>query len=401
MNKKNETLLILILGLITAIGPLSIDMYLPAFADIAKSLNTDVAKVSLSLSSFFAGLAIGQLMYGPLLERFGRRTPIFIGLIIYMIASIGCAYVDTIFGLILLRFFQAIGSCAGLVGGRAIVRDLYKTKEVARKFSMLMMVVAVSPVIAPTLGSFITTSFNWQFIFITLAGFALVLLGVAAVFLPESAAPNKSFSLKPKTVVRNYINILKDRQFLIFSFGGAIAYAGLYAYLSGSPHLYLEIFNLNEAQYGTVFAIIAAGLFSASQINNIILKKHSEMKIIYIALIAQCVVATLWALVTYFELSNLYITTFLIFSYLFCLGFIFPNASALSLERLGHTAGNASALMGAIQMLMGSVASSMVGIFQNETVFPMIIVMLFSALIASTILLRKKNHIIAAKLKFS
>ena len=155
-KSKKQLYLILILGLLTAIGPLSIDMYLPAFPDIAKGLNTSVASVMLSLSSFFIGISIGQLIYGPLLERFGRKKPLYFGLIIYAIAAIGCATTVSVNGLILFRLFQALGGCVGMVASRAMVRDLFEVKDNAKIFSTLMLVVAVSPIIAPTLGGYIT-----------------------------------------------------------------------------------------------------------------------------------------------------------------------------------------------------------------------------------------------------
>ena len=171
MTKKNPNKsfrVILILGLLTAIGPFSIDMYLPAFPAIAKDLNTSVAQVMLSLSSFFIGISAGQLIYGPLLERFGRKTPLYAGLCLYLLASVGCAMANSIDSLIAFRFLQAIGGCAGMVTSRAIVRDLFEVKDTAKIFSTLMLVVAVSPMIAPTVGGYVTAAFSWRLVFVIL-----------------------------------------------------------------------------------------------------------------------------------------------------------------------------------------------------------------------------------------
>src|SRR5215469_13058862 len=178
-NSNKNFYSILILGLLTAIGPLSIDMYLPAFPAIAKGLHTSVAQVMLSLSSFFIGISFGQLIYGPLLERFGRKKPLYVGLCIYLLASFGCAMANSVNALILLRLLQALGGCAGMVTARAIVRDLFEVKESARIFSTLMLVVAVSPIIAPTLGGYITAAFGWRYVFamLVIVNF-VILLGV-------------------------------------------------------------------------------------------------------------------------------------------------------------------------------------------------------------------------------
>lgn len=187
-NKKNFYL-ILILGLLTAIGPFSIDMYLPAFPDIAKGLHTTVAQVMLSLSSFFIGISAGQLLYGPLLERFGRKKPLYLGLFIYLVASVGCAMAASVNALIMLRLLQALGGCVGMVAARAMVRDLFEVKENAKIFSMLMLVVAVSPIIAPTLGGYVTALFGWRYVFVVLIVVALLILTGIHFLLPESKSP--------------------------------------------------------------------------------------------------------------------------------------------------------------------------------------------------------------------
>lgn len=384
--KDNRFLLILVLGSLTTIGPLSIDMYLPAFGGIAESLDTDINHVSLSLSSFFVGLAIGQLVYGPLLERFGRKRPMYIGLSIYALSSVACALADSVEALVVFRFFQAIGACGGLVASRAIVRDLFETKEMAKVFSLLMMVIAVSPIIAPTLGGFITTAFGWRYVFGILAILSLVILSGGFLLLRDYDRINPYYSLRPPAIARNYWSILTDRHFIVYALTGAFSSAGLYAYLSGSPHLYLELFGLSEQAYGIVFAIIAAGLVTATQLNNRLLRNRSSERIVSLALLGQCTMAALLLGDVYFGYSGLYITTALIFGYLFCLGFIFPNASALSLDTMQHTAGSASALMGSVQMAVGALGSALVGIMQDETAVPMAVVMMVCGLAALTLL---------------
>jgi len=382
MKKQSRFHLILILGLLTAIGPLSIDMYLPAFPEIASNLHTDVSKVMLSLSSFFIGISFGQFIYGPLLERFGRKRPLYAGLTLYLFASIGCALSGSVNALILFRLLQALGGCAGMVASRAIVRDVFDVKENAKIFSTLMLVVAVSPIIAPTLGGYITASLGWRYVFAMLIAVTLFIIAGIYFMLPESKKPDPGFSLRAGALIKNFLGIMKHPQFYTYALAGAFAYGGLSAYVSGSPYVFMELFHVNEKQYGWIFAVIALGIISASQFNNLALKKYSSENIIRTAMLSQSAIGIAMACLALVGFSNLYLTIFLIFLFLGCQGFIFPNASALSLASFGHNAGSASALMGGIQMCIGAGSSALVSLLQNKTQFPMAGVMACSAFIA-------------------
>src|SRR6185295_2268639 len=263
-DKKKKFYLILILGLLTAIGPFSIDMYLPAFPDIAKHLHTTVAQVTLSLSSFFIGISAGQLLYGPLLERFGRKKPLYIGLCVYLLASIGCALAASVNALIVLRLLQALGGCVGMVAARAMVRDLFEVKENAKVFSMLMLVVAVSPIIAPTLGGYVTSLLGWRWVFVVLMVINVFILAGIYFLLPESKKPDPDFSLKPRPILKSFASIIIHPQFYTYALTAAISAAGLYAYIGGSPYVFMNLFHVSEKQYGWIFALIAMGLISAS-----------------------------------------------------------------------------------------------------------------------------------------
>src|SRR5450432_1233572 len=253
MKGKNKFFTILILGLLSAIGPFSIDMYLPGFPEIARDLGTTVAHVSLSLSSFFIGIAFGQLLYGPLLDRFGRKKPLYIGMFAYLLASIGCAFCKTADALIGIRLLQALGGCVGMVAARAMVRDLFPVEENAKIFSLLMLVVAVSSIIAPTLGGYVTAAFGWQFVFTVLILIVAFIIVAIYFFLPESKEPDRNLSLKPKHIIHNFIGVIKQPQFYTYAFTGAIAAAGLYAYIGGSPYVFMELFKVSEKQYGWIF----------------------------------------------------------------------------------------------------------------------------------------------------
>ncbi len=385
IDKKNKFYLILILGLLSAVGPFSIDMYLPAFPAIAEGLHSNVARVTLSLSSFFVGISAGQLLYGPLLERFGRKKPLYIGLCAYLIASVGCALASSVDALIVLRLLQALGGCVGMVASRAMVRDLFEVKENAKIFSLLMLVVAVSPIIAPTLGGYVTAVLGWRFVFVMLIIVAIIILIGIYLLLPESKKPDPNFSLKPKPIIKNFASVIRHPQFYTYAFTGAIAASGLYAYIGGSPYVFMELFKVSEKQYGWIFALIAMGLIGSSQLNSVLLKNYTSEQIIKVALLCQSITGITLFLITLFGWSELFSTIFLIFIFLCCQGFTFPNSSALSLAPFGHNAGSASALMGAIQMSIGAFTSALVSILQNHTALPMTGVMACCAITAFSV----------------
>jgi len=386
MTKTRHFFLILLLGSLTALGPFSIDMYLPGFPAIAKDLHTTVAKVSLSLSGFFIGISVGQLLYGPLLDRFGRKKPLYIGLMVYILASIGCAYASSINSLIVWRCIQAIGSCAAAVASIAMVRDLFPVSENAKVFSLLMLVVGVSPMIAPTVGGYVTTSFGWHAVFIVLMLLGLVNLLASIFGLPDSYKPDTTISLKPKPILKNFLAVLSEPQFYTYAFTGAVAFSGLFAYVAGSPLLFMDIFAVKEETYGWIFAFLSIGLIGASQVNTILLRKYSSEQLIFAALICQAITGIVFVVGSINGWFGLPSTIFLLFIFLSCLGIASPNTSALSLAPFTKNAGSASALMGAVQMGLGTLASIGVSMFDTRSSLPMVAIMASTSLIALAIL---------------
>jgi len=387
LSKRNQFFLILILGLLSAIGPLSIDMYLPGFPQIAGDLGTTVARVTLSLSSFFIGISAGQFLYGPLLDRYGRKKPLYAGISLYFAASVGCALAHSVEMLIVLRLFQALGACAGLVASRAMVRDLFDVSQNARVFSLLMLVIGVSPIIAPTLGGYLTEHFNWRYIFFVLTAIAAFILVAVHFFLPESRKPDPQFSLKPGPIVRSFLGVMREPQFYTYALTGAIASAGLYAYIAGSPYVFMELYHVSEQQYGWIFALVAIGLIGSSQLNSILLRTFKSEQIIKVALFCQVMTALALFVGSLLGIWGLFSTIAFIFLFLCCQGCVFPNSSALSLAPFSRNAGTASALMGGIQMSIGALTSATVSFLNNHTALPMTGVMAACALVSFTILL--------------
>ncbi|WP_254906686.1 multidrug effflux MFS transporter [Flavobacterium sp. FPG59] len=273
MSRSQYIKLILILGSLTALGPFSIDMYLPGFAGIAKDLNTTVANVSLTLSSYFIGISAGQLLYGPLLDRFGRKKPLFIGMLVYILASLGCVFVTDIDTFIGLRFIQAIGSCGATVASVSMVRDLFPVKDIPKVFSMLMLVVGLSPMLAPTIGGYITEDFGWHTVFFILMCMGILILIAALLGLPNTFVPDTTISLKPKPIVTGFISILKVPQFYTYAFAGAVAFSGLFTYVAASPIIFMDIYKVDAKTYGWIFAFMSLSFISASQLNSLLLRK--------------------------------------------------------------------------------------------------------------------------------
>jgi len=385
--KKNPAFIILILGVLSAIGPFSIDMYLPGFPDIAKDLRTTVAGVALSLSSFFIGISAGQFIYGPLLDRFGRKKPLYAGISLYLVASACCAMARSVELLIVLRLFQALGACACLVASRALVRDLFPVEQNAKVFSQLMLVIAVSPIIAPTLGGYLAAGLGWEYIFIVLTIIAAFILTAVHFALPEGRPPDEQMSLRPGPIISGFLNVLKEPQFYTYAFTGAIASAGLYAYIAGSPAVFMEQFRVSERQYGWIFAVLALGLIACSQLNSLLLKTYKSQQIIRVALICQSLIAVALFAGSILGWLGLFGTLTLCFLFLCCQGCVFPNSSALSLALFGRNAGTASALMGGIQMSIGAFASAIVSVLNNHTALPMTGVMACCPVAALLILL--------------
>ena len=393
MPKAKYFKLILILGSLTALGPFSIDMYLPGFAGIANDLNTSVANVSMTLSSYFIGISAGQLLYGPLLDRFGRKKPLFIGLLVYILASLGCVFVTDIDTFIGLRFVQAIGSCAATVASVSMVRDLFPVKDIPKVFSLLMLVVGLSPMLAPTVGGYVTEYYGWHVVFFILMCMGILILLAAEIGLPTTFKPDTSISLKPKPIITNFLTILKEPQFYTYAFAGSIAFSGLFTYVAASPILFMDIFKVDAKTYGWIFAFMSLSFIGASQLNSFLLKKYSSEQMIFGSLIVQTCVSILFLALAMNSLLGLYETITLLFLFLACLGISNPNTAGLTLAPFSKNAGSASALMGAIQLGLGALASFAVGVFVKNSMLPMVLIMTVSTVLALIILILGKRNI--------
>lgn len=386
MTKTNYIKLILILGSMSALGPFSIDMYLPGFSGIAKDLNTTVANVSMSLSSYFVGISAGQLLYGPLLDRFGRKKPLFIGLLIYILASLGCIFVADINTFIGLRFIQAVGSCAATVASIAMVRDLFPVKEIPNVLSKLMLVIGLSPMLAPTIGGYVTSYWGWHIVFLILMCMGVFVLIASQMGLPKTHEPDLSISLKPKPIINGFVAIIKEPQFYTYALTGSVAFSGLFTYVAASPILFMSILKVDAQIYGWIFAFMSLSFIGSSQLNSLLLRRFSSEQIIFGALIAQIIISTAFLILAINGILGLYGTIAMLFLFLACLGISNPNTAGLTLAPFAKNTGSASALMGATQLGIGALASFSVGVFVKNSMVPMVAIMTCTSIIAFIIL---------------
>jgi DHA1 family bicyclomycin/chloramphenicol resistance-like MFS transporter len=386
-TKQSHLVIILILGSLTALSPFSIDMYLSAFPLMAKFFGTNVAEVSITLSSYFVGLASGQLFYGPLMDRFGRKKPLIAGLLIYILASIGCAFTQTIDQLVLLRFLQAIGGCAASVGAFAMVRDLFEPKESAKVLSLLILILGVSPLLAPTIGGYLAIYFGWTSVFMVLAAGSTILLLVVMRFLKESHAGDETHILRPGPIFKNYISIMKEPRFYTYAVAGAIAFSGLFVYLAASPTIFMEIFGLSEQVYGWIFAFIAMGLVGMSQLNVVLMRSFTNEKILLGAICVLSLTSLVFLICAYNGWYNLYSVVGTMFIFLSCVGLSNPNSAALAMAPFGSKAGSAAALLGFLQMGIGALASVCVGILKAQQLFPLSFIFVGTSVLALIVFL--------------
>ena len=391
-TKQQNIFLIIIIGFLDTITPFSIDMYLPAFPTIAKELHTTIGDVSLSVSTYFLGFALGQIIYGPLLDRFGRKPPLYIGLLVYILSSLGCAASPSIDALLLLRFMQALGGSVCSVAAMAMVRDFFPVEHSARIYSLMILILGISPLLAPTVGSLLVNVGSWHMIFIVLALIVALVLVFTFFFLPEGHQPDPAISLAPKHILADFRSILLHPSFYIFSLAGTFSFAGLFVYVAGSPAIFMDEFHVNASTYGGIFALLSIGFIGGSQLNHLLTRKYSEESIFQATLIVQVITGALYFMGVINDWYGLTGNLVCLFVLLSCAGLTYPNAAAVALRPFSKNAGSASALLGFIQIGIGGMISSGIGMLHFKGSFSTSLIIVISSTIALLILLagRKK-----------
>ncbi len=374
--------LIFILGMLSAFGPMSIDMYLPSLPTLSRYFTAPHLAVQLTLASFFVGLSLGQLFFGTLSDRFGRRRPLLLGLILYVLTSAGCALSPSIGVLIGLRFVQGLGACAGLVISRAVVRDLFSPREAPHIFAAMILVMGLAPIIAPLMGGYLLVWLGWQSIFWLLTVFGLFIFGLVYFGLHESHQPTTEHSLEIGKVSRRYYALLRDRRFMAFSLVFAMCYGGMFAYIAGSPFVFIDLYNVPANDFGWIFGANALGLVAMSQFNRILHRRYTAEGILQTVVIIQLLAGIVLFIVGYCPEISMLAIMLPLFVYVASIGLVGPNATALAMAGQGAHAGAASALLGAMQFTAASVSATVIGSMVIHSAFPLGITILGCAAVA-------------------
>ncbi len=374
--------LVVILGALTAFGPVSIDMYLPALPSMARSLHGTAAGAQATASAFFIGIALGQLVYGPLSDRQGRRGPLLAGLALYVAATVGCLLAPSIPVLIACRVVQALGGCAGMVIARAVVRDRFAHEEVLHVFSLLMLVMGLAPILAPLFGGWVLLVGDWRWIFAAQAAFGTVIGGAVLLFLPESLGAEARAHARAENALASYAALLARPRLLGYLLTGAFSGAALFTYVSCSPDVVIGAFHVSPQMFGWVFGLNAVGLIAATQANARLARRYPSDLILAranLAVFAAALILLFDALTGFGGLLGVAAPLFLIMS---GLGFNQPNATAGALNVDPRRSGTTSALLGAASFGAGAGASAVASLFRDGTARPMAAVIVASVLIA-------------------
>ncbi|MDG2965658.1 multidrug effflux MFS transporter [Pseudomonas extremaustralis] len=384
--------LALLLGLITAVGPFAIDIYLPALPTLGTSLGASPAAVQMSLTVFFMIVGVCQLFYGPISDVFGRKPPIYAGLVIFAVGSVGCALAPSIEVLIGFRALQAFGACAGMVIPRAIVRDLYTGHEAARLMALLMLVMSVSPILAPLAGSLVISLWSWREVFAVLAVVAVACLVMTILQLPETHPAERRMNKTLGTAFGSYGALLRDPVFTGLSVVSGFGLATFFVFIGSAPFVYIEHYGLTPTQFSLGFALNAASFFAMSQLTARLSARFGLAPLIRWSVVAVVAIMALLAATTLWVDSLPVMMTLLFIGFGF-LGLLLPAAGVLSLEDHGAVAGSASALLGAIQMITAAASMTLVGVFADHTPAPMLIGIALCAIAAMLTVMWTLRHL--------
>ena len=366
--------LIIVLGALTAFGALSIDMYLPALPAIARDFGVPIGSAEHTLASFFLGFAAGQAFFGPMADRFGRKPPLYAGLLVYLVMCAACALSTSVEMLMVARFFQAVGACAGGVVARACVRDIFGPEETPRVFAYMMLVLAVAPLIAPFLGGYFLLWASWRAIFWFQFAFGGLAAIAVALRLPETHG-GAHRPLHPFVIVADYARIVRDRRFIAYALSAAVSNASLYAYLTGSAHVFIDIFHIAPEHFGWFFGANAIGLIGTAQIAARLVHGRLPETIMLRAQVVHLLTAAVLVLVSLTMLGGVYGVGIALFIFLSCNGAISPMGTGAAMRHYGINAGMASALLGSLQFALGFAVSLIMGAFNAATPLPLAAVM--------------------------
>jgi DHA1 family bicyclomycin/chloramphenicol resistance-like MFS transporter len=358
--------MIVVLGLLVALGPLTIDMYLPALPSIADELSVSSSVVQLTLTGTLAGLALGQLIVGPLSDSLGRRRPLMAGIVLHMLASVLCLFAPNIAVLGVARTLQGVGAAAAMVVAIAIVGDLFTDSAAATVMSRLMLVLGVAPVVAPSLGAAVLLEASWHWVFAVLVVLAGLLLLLAVLALPETLPKSHRRPLKVSGIFATYGELLRDTRFVILVLVAALGMSGLFAYVAGASFVLQDHYGLNQQTFALVFGAGAVALIGATQLNVVLLRRFTPATIVVWSLVAAAVFGAVFVGLAAAGIGGLLAFVLPVWAILGAMGLVIPNAPALALSRHPDAAGTAAALLGAGQFGFGAAVAPLVGVLGND-----------------------------------
>jgi DHA1 family bicyclomycin/chloramphenicol resistance-like MFS transporter len=364
--------LALILGLVSAIGPFAIDMYLPALPSIGEDLHAGAGAVQMTLLAFFLAVGAGQILVGPISDMVGRKAPLYAGLGLFALGAVGAALSPSIEWLVAFRFLQGAGACAGMVVPRAIVRDLHTGAEATRLMSLLMLVFSVSPLLAPLTGSLVIGAFGWRAVFWVVSAAALVGILLLAMRLDETRPPADRHGSTLAGAIRGYGQLLIDRRFLGLTFIGAFGIAGFFVYLSGSSFVFIDHYGLTPLQYSLAFSFNAVSFFAMAQLAGRLTECYGLSRVVRVAVALYAAVMAALGVLMFLGIDRLDVMIGMLFLGNGFLGLAMPTTAVLALEEQGRIAGTASALMGTLQFVVGAAAMAVCGALADGTPIPMI-----------------------------
>ncbi|GGJ57724.1 multidrug effflux MFS transporter [Streptomyces brasiliensis] len=385
--RRTGVLVTLVLGGLTATPPLAMDMYLPSLPEVTRSLHAPAATVQLTLTACLAGMALGQLVVGPMSDRWGRRRPLLTGLAVYLLATVLCALAPNVETLVAFRLAQGLAGAAGIVIARAVVRDLYDGVAMARFFSTLMLISGVAPIVAPLIGGQLLRVTDWRGVFVVLTVLGAVLAAVVWLRLPETLPPAERHVGGVGEALRAMRGLLADLPFTGYMLTGGFAFAALFAYIAASPFVVQEIYGASPQTFSLLFGLNSVGLVVAGQVNGkLLVGRVSLDKVLAAGLVVTVLAATALLLMAtgafgHVGLAPVAAALFVLVS---AMGVTLPNAQSLALLRTRHAAGSASALLGTSSFLVGAIASPLVGVAGEHTAVPMAVVQLAGSLVALT-----------------
>uniref|UniRef100_UPI003F657F47 multidrug effflux MFS transporter n=1 Tax=Castellaniella ginsengisoli TaxID=546114 RepID=UPI003F657F47 len=373
---------LILMGALAALGPLAIDMYLPAFGAMAADLGVHPGLVERTLASYLLGLALAQLAYGPLTDRYGRKPPLLLGLALFSLASIACALSSDIDHLILWRVVQAFGGAAGMVVPRAVIRDHLDTREAAQALSLLMLVMGVMPILAPLLGGQAVTLGSWRTVFHLIGLISAGLWLAVALLMRESLDAAQRSPLAVRAIAAHFRLLLSHRGFMGYTLAGGFGSAGLFAYISGSPQVFITLYGVDPRWFGLLFGLNAAALIIAAQFSARLLNRHPPIRLLNRAQGALVLMTLCGLALTLLDWITLPLLMLCLMGFMASQGFVGPNAAALALAEQGPRLGVASALMGSIQMFCGALAGFAVSAWHTGTPLPLTALLTTCALLS-------------------